>query len=67
MSITMKGEEHFPNDSHACVLCFLLVLLFQKKKKKNSLSAPLIFPTPRAREAREDGKKRVPEEWRFHF
>ena len=66
--------EHFPNDSHACVLCFLLILLFEER---NSLSTPLIFLTPRAKEAREDGKKRepgneidrtsVPEEWRFHF
>ena len=39
MNITMKGEEHFANDSHANVLCFLLILLFQKR---NSLSTPLI-------------------------
>ena len=53
----MKGKEHFANDSHACALCFFLILLFQKR---NSLSTPPIFPTPRAREAREDGKKREP-------
>ena len=39
MSITMKSEEHFANDSHANVLCFLLILLFQKR---NTLSTPLI-------------------------